>query len=622
MKVYLIVGTDLNDSLMEVLKRKGFDVVGHQHTLDAAAIALRKKPLESDLFIVNGLALVSGASEGIINRARSMLFKLRDIRVLAPGSRILLILPGRVASGIINNIVSLGIYDIRQASHFDEKTLLNWIESPMSLADYTDFNPRGVCDMEREEISYGSDEENKAGVKRLRGGIQAGRGFVSRIASSLGDMKKDMPAESAGGVKSGVILGIGDTRIEEWIKSNFSDRVTVLESSVEPDEIKDKIDSLSPDICIFMRQGAGGGIADADSLSIWAAERVPAVLFIVGELDGMGRLMAERAGDAGIRHIITCERGGQIYGDELVYVLNAIIREMQCAGGTGADHGECGPFRTDVVKTINSLLQGGGILGRVLKPHANGTPEKAGVKTLPKKSRPRINRSEGISLDEMAEEATAGVNNPIAIAVGGVLAVVSPWRPNLAGRLSAQAVKMFSEVEGSEVAYLGASKNSTGALWLDVPDDVLMMSDWRLPGASYPVVQGNLKIYAVDPAKDLSPDCEADLWGLLKKARKNSTYTVMDFAGDIALAEKAAHQGRSVLLVIIPGNDPVEYKVSSMWLRNIMDGKQNIVAGIDLRGVPPAIPEGIKPRVVIRNNPADALTMALKKISRDEFIWN
>ncbi|MFZ5650829.1 MAG: hypothetical protein ACOY4I_08240 [Bacillota bacterium] len=603
MKVYLIVGSELHDSLMEALKRNGFEVTGHQYTLDAAVIALRKKPPEPDLFIVNGLALASGASEGVINRARSMLFKLREIRVLAPRSRVLLILPGQVAPGIINKIVSLGIYDIRQASRFDERTLLGWIENPMSLADYTGYNPGRLCDIEPEEICYGSDQDNKGRVGRLQGGVQAGRGFVSKIASSIGEMKKNMPPEAAGGLKPAIILGIGDTRIEEWIKSNFSDQMTVLESPVEPDEIKDKIDRLSPDICIFMRRGAGGGIADADSLAIWAAERVPAVLFIVGELDENGRLMADRARDAGIRHIITCERGGQIYGDELVYVLNAIAREIK-GREPGGDPGGVGPFNGEVVKALGSLLQG------------------VKIKAPLKKPRPRINRSEGISLVETTEKPVTVVKNPTAIVPGGVLAVVSPWRPNLAGRLAAQAVKILSEVEGSEVAYIGTSKNSTGAMWLDVPDEVLMMSDWRVPGSDYPVSQGNLVIYAVDPAKNLSLECEAGLWSLLKEARKTCTYTVMDFAGDMALAEKAVHLGRSVLLAVVPGNDPVEYKVSSIWLRNVMDGKQNIVTGIDLRGAPSTIPEGIRPGVVIRNNPADSLTLALKKISNDEFIWN
>ena len=47
-----------------------------------------------------------------------------------------------------------------------------------------------------------------------------------------------------------------------------------------------------------------------------------------------------------------------------------------------------------------------------------------------------------------------------------------------------------------------------------------------------------------------------------------------------------------------------------------------MVTGIDMRGVAASIPEGLKPKVIIRNNPADALIMAMIKNKDDEFIWN
>jgi len=422
--------------------------------------------------------------------------------------------------------------------------------------------------------------------------------------------------------KPSAILGIGDARIEEWIRNNFSEQMNIVFISSQPEEIKTKLTEQVIDILILMRQGSIGGIPSADELAVWASEFVPTVLFIVGELDDEGKKMVIRSKDAGINHIITCEKGGQIYGDELVYVLTTIIRQMQEDIQTGQDEA-AGSKDTITKKTVSTVIKGASTFREALRQSAETATEKTKATVSKRKLIPKINMSKGLSIDEEAKPDVVinNLKNPTAIVSGGVFAVVSPWRPNLAGRLAAQAVKILSEVEGSEVAYVGASEKSTGALWLDVPDEVLMMSDWRLPGASYPVVQGNLKIYAVDPTKDLSPDCEADLWALLKEARKTSNYTVMDFAGDFAMAQKAAHQGRSVLLAVVPGNDPVEYKISSLWLRNIMDGKENIVTGIDLRGMPPTIPEGIKPRVVIRNNPADALVTALKKVNEEEFHW-
>jgi len=626
LNIYLVVGVGMNDSLVSALEKNGFNVIGSQYTMDAAVITLKKKPLHPDLFIINGLAQASGTNDGVINRLQSMLIKLRDIRLLAPKSRILLILPSRNTPEVIKRIVSLGIYDIRQTSQFDRATLLNWIENPMSIADFTDFSTGEVPDTEQGEIRYGLEEQgNKPGLKKKES-INIGRDILSKITLSLGGEEFINGSKKAAGIslgKPGALLAVGDARIEEWIRGNFSDHMDVLASLAEPEEVRQKISQLSPDIFIIMRQSAIGGIPGADELAAWAAGHVPAVLFIVGQMDDEGRAMVHRARGAGIRHIITCEVGGQIYGDELVYVLTTIIKEMQENGSRLSPGQVSGPsFEAEAGKAVNALLQGAGMLGRAIKQTAGKVSEKNREKAVKSRGRPRINRSGGIPLEEESNTFTRDLKNPTAIVPGGILAVVTPWRPGLAGRLSAQAVKILGQVDGGEVAYIGASGQSTGALWLDLPDDVLMMSDWRVPGSSYPIVQDNLRIYVVDPVKDLSPAIENELWDLLKKARRTAAYTVIDFAGDISSAQKAAHQGRSVLLVIVPGNDPVELKIASHWVKNIMDGKQNVVTGIDMRGVAASIPEGLKPKVIIRNSPADALITALMKNKDDEFIWN
>lgn len=639
MKVYLIAGTGLHDSMVTVMNKNGFEIMGHEYTLDAAVVALRKKSLSPDLIIINGLAQASGATEGVINRNRSMLVKLKDIRMNAPNSRILLLLSSENPPEVIRGVISLGIYDIHQISRFDEPTLLDWIKAPMSIADFIDFKTGHVPDNKQGEISYGPEEgEAKRDYffKKAFEGIPS-KGLVSKIAGSFGGggetdracCKEQVSQMPLGKVKRrragrpGAVLGVGDVRIEEWIGENFSDQVDILLCSAEPGEIKEKIAESNPDILIIMRQSAIGGISGADDLAVWSAAHVPAVLFIVGELDGPGREMVRRASEAGVRQIISCDKGGFISGDELVYVLNNIIREMQGSekplqsGGPGMSSGG------EAIKAINVLIQRAGILGRAIKP-AEEVGGKVKARMPSRKLKPRINMNGGLSLEEETSLSIYAEQpeNPTAIVPGGILAVVSPWRPNLAGRLAAQAVKLLSEVDGSQVAYIGASGRSTGALWLNVADEELMMSDWRVPGSNYPIVTDNIRIFAVDPAKDLLARSESDVWGILKEVRKEATYTVMDFGGDMQAARKAAHQGRAVVLVILPGNDPVEYKISSLWLRNFMEGKQNVVTGIDLRGSAQGIPEGLRPKVVIRNNPADALGPVLKKTNQEQFIWN
>lgn len=498
------------------------------------------------------------------------------------------------------------------------------VQGYVSQMNSTTQNTTDAPDFRRGQEREVNGESGGENEKPSRGQVEIGGGRVyadinEKIEKAVSELNKTIPVSSRARPK--MVMGIGDTRIEEWIRTNFLD-VEVMASSVDPEELKKTIKEISPDICIFMRQSLKGGVPEADDLVVWAADYVPAILFLVGELDDEGKEMAIRAREAGVRNIITCEIGGEIYGDEFVFVLKNIIREVQ--GGRHGRGKNNSPINIEPGLTKSLFLRGAGILGKAVKQTAETASEKVKSSAVKKPIKPKINKNEGISLDEEPEQTVAfqNLNNPTAIVPGGILAVVSPWRPGLAGRLAAQAVKIFSQGKGVEVAYIGASGSSTGALWLDLPEDVLMMSDWRVPGSNYPIALENLRIYAVDPVKNLSPEIQGELWNLLKDARKTATYTVMDFAGDIANAQKAAHQGRSVLLVILPGNDPVELKISSHWMKNIMDGKQNVVTGIDLRGVPHSIPEGMKPKIIVRNNPADALTIALSKNINEEFIWN
>lgn len=622
MNIFLIAGNDLHQQMTAVLQKNGFGIAGHEYTMDAAVISLKKKRLTPDLIIINGLAQASGAAEGVINRNRSMLLKLKEIRMAAPTSRILLLLPGETPPEVVRNVVSLGVYDVHQASRFDEPTLVGWINNPMTIAHF-DFQTGQVPDNASGEIRYEEDggEVRKKGILKGRvKGPWTEKGFSQKASGNLDRLP------GSGRKRPLALLGIGDARIEGWIEENFADQAEVLPCFPQPEEIKRKIEEVSPDILVLMRQGAMGGVPGADALAEWAAGRVPALLLILGELDGPGRAMLERAGQAGIHHIIYCQEGGYISGDELVYMLTGIIREMRETGGHGDSPAD--PPAGGAGKRIRAIIEGAGVLGKVVKQSAEAKAKRAGGKKGPglkMKFKLEMKKGQGLSLSENEgpprETDSPGNSSPTTIVPGGLLAVVSPWKPNLAGRLAAQAARMLSEAEGCRVSYVAASKDSTGAIWLDIPEEELMMSDWRVPGSSYPIGRDNVSVFAVDPSKDLGLGGELDLADILRAARKAATYTVIDFAGDMAAAAKGAHQGRAVVLVVLPGNDPVELRISSLWLRNFMEGKRNIVTGIDLRGVPRSIPEGIRPRVVIRNNPADALAAALKK-SGDEFIWN
>lgn len=591
----------LSESLAQYVK-----ITGKDYSMDTAAKwALSKKGEDPDIFLIDGQTDVASVDfkSGKITRDRCFVDRLKDIRISRPASRVILLLPPEKEKDLsfLQAVTALAVYDIIFVADFNVRDVLNWFDKKKTLEDVKCYLPgmdikENNMEAQRRKIEYsGSKKKNPPKGVKIEGII---KNFLNKHKHTE-DVETVTDKKSTG--RPVALLGIGDMRIEQWITDYFSEQMNILASLADKDLIKEKVLELKPDILIVMRESSAGGLPDAGQLAVWAADKVRSVLFIVGELDAEGREMVDRARDAGLIHIITCEKGGYISGDELVFVLTGIIKKIN-----GAE--KKSPIPADLpAKAIEQ---------------ENGEIKKKAKIKAHKKKPPKISMSEGVLLeDEVLEISAAGTKNATSIVPGGLLAVVSPWQPNLAGRIAAQAVKMFSEIEGSEVVYIGAQGDSTGAVWLEVSDEELMMSDWRVPGSNYPVNKDNIRIYGVDPVKNLLILDESELWNTVRLARRTATYTVVDLAGNISFAQKAAHQGRSVLLAILPGADPVELKIAMLWLKNLGDGKQNIVTGIDLRGVPPQIPRDIQAKVVIRNNPADALNIALKKNGDGEFIW-
>lgn len=604
MKIYLIAGTDLHQSIAGVLEKNGYRLVGYEYTIDAAVIALKNKTINADLLIINGLAQVSGIAQGEINRNQSMLIKLREIRMSVPQIRILLLLPKQNPMELIRNVLSLGIYDIRQVSSFNSTELLGWINNPMTIANYQDFSPGKTPDCPGGEIKYKSipeEFEKRQFVSKLPQVVEkknrtTGTNEKKRAPIQIYDEKKSKS-------KLSLMLIVGDARIENWIKEKFSFQVDIIIAD-ESKDVRAHIEEVLPDICIIMRLSSIGGIKNADDLAVWAVNKVTALIFIIGELDAGGKEMFEKVTQFGVRNIISCEKGGFISGDELIYMINGVMREIQDSSGLITD--KANPAIDDFKNKDKYSM-----VTKLIKPKTNKR----------KKSKPRSVMFKGLPFDEEIQASNIEYSkNPIVIFPGGIFIIVSPWRPNLAGRLAAQAVELFSEVEGGIVAYIGASKDSTGALWLNIPEEELVLCDWRVPGSRVPIEQDNIRIFAVDPSKNLDTGNEEQFWQIANQARRSSTYTVIDFAGDTVLLQKALVKYKAVVLVALPGNDPVERKLSLLWFKNFCEGKENVIAGIDLRGASEEMPRGVNFKVIIRNNPADALLTVLKR-KNEEFVW-
>lgn len=576
----------------------------------ASKLALREIEVAGECYYregLLGLAKERGADVVVLSPQLpgdgEILEAVKNLRL--SGLRVVL-LPGRreneAALKLARRSVTLGVYDLVW-DPVSPAVVVHRIERPATLAE------AGVePDLEEEPVKI-DQAENKTPVQRIK---------RPPIFNGKGGSKENQPTTPAR-PRTGtphVILAMG-RELNRSFQAMFSNLIEIAAEVSTAEEFKKAVMDDQPDIAVIMRTGPAGGVPEADALAEWAASHVPEILFIAGELDETGSSMVERVQNAGVSHILSCPPGGYISGEELVYLMQNIVRKMQEAEADIKDAGNRVKVKQNPVEGLQTLKINATKLGKILKPASAPKNKPAKKKIKPA----RINMKEGIALDERPEEEQINsVKNPTAIIPGGLFAVCTPWRPGLAGRIAAQAVKMLAE--RGRVAYIAATGQSTGAVWLDVPEEELIMSDWRVPGSQAPVQRDNISIYAVDPAKNLNNISNGDLWDLVKSVRKDATYTVLDFGSDINAAQQAAFAGRSVVLVIVPGGDPVETKTSMLWLKTLQEGKQNIVPGVDLRGCPPAVPEGLEPKVIIRNNPADALSMALRSNEKDEFIWN
>jgi len=591
---------DLFLSKSEVLKSRGFDIViptfsNYSELAKLAAEAI----VDEDISVSAPVIVLSSALGKGKNLEDEAIYHLRAL-----GYRVVM-LPGEITEEstktLVKSAAGMGVYDFVYDPYTGEDVTQR-ILSPATVAD--------VCQL-LDDVSVGEDPENEAKPSDTSPALL--RRFAEKVADRIGH--KIAGHNPTCGKKPSVLLGMGSEELNNWFSNTFSDGVRIVGTVSGLGDFKAKVLEEHPCIVVLSRLGSMGGIPEADIMAEWAADYVLNVLYIAGELDEEGKEISDRLKASGIEHIISCPVGGFVSTDELVFVIYNIIRKTRKGEeDNGQQEEETASERT--ADTLRLLKNSAGKLSQIIRQTAD--------KAVQEKKKQVKNRNEGIALEEKTavEIFNENIKSPTTIVPGGVLVIVSPWRPGLAGRLAAQAAKLFSEVEGGEVAYIGASKQSTGALWLDIPEDELMMSDWRVPGSQCPIKKENLTIYAIDPAKDLNPESENETWAILKEARKTATYTVMDLGGDMNTAMKAAHQGRVVILVIVPCADPVELRVSQLWLRNLKEGKKNIVEGIDLRGCPPVMPEGIKPKVVVRNNPADALSLALRGSTKDEFIWS
>lgn len=250
--------------------------------------------------------------------------------------------------------------------------------------------------------------------------------------------------------------------------------------------------------------------------------------------------------------------------------------------------------REDIPRVVRSLLSGempvetGSTPGTGPVCPAPGGPEKkslheessppvsvgdTGIRAGDTGPQPAVNRvvmASGVAAPRDAAEGRGrrsnlyvipgrGAGDGVAVPEHGVVYVVCPGEPPLAGHIAASVAR---QVEGC--ALVCASGSSTGALALGMRPEDLVLCDWRIPGSEAPVRVGSVTVWPVDPGKFLDVK-DAPVRGLVDQIRGKFPLVVVDCGGDLGLCT-ALPRGTAVV-VIRAGGDHADWLVSQ-WARD------------------------------------------------------
>lgn len=600
MKKVIVVFGDFSQDVAEMIGRN-YNVIKTEKNLDGL-LALCGKLVEPDVLLTDGTVL-SSMNEGRVNRSQNMLQRLQKIRSMWPRTKVILILPVDAPDNLMQVVTYLGIYNVYRYETLRQNEILGCIEQEKDFSNVSAPIRAKVEDIQSKPVvekEVVAEENNHKGLGSLQlvsnfkltsKQVHLNETLKKIVKSSLPEKDRSQQNRFSNKDKPSVILGFGNKEFTNWFNSNLSEIVTIVSSSMTPEEFKLAVQGKRPDLVITMRLGPTGGIPAADDLTVWASQFSPAVLFIAGELDEEGQAMSDKVKSVN-GYVLACPPGETISGSELVYLVQGIAKNLV------EKEQEVEKVESQPYLNLDALKKGAAQLSHILKD----------TRTNP---RDQVQKNPPVNMIN-------AIKDPTGIISGGLFAVVSPWRPALAGRIIAQAAKMLAE-EGS-VAVIGATGYSTSAVWLGIPDEELIMSDWRVPGSQAPVIKENMKIWAVDPAKSIHMNIKEELLQQIKEVRKTASYTVLDFAGDSDLVQTVAFQKDAVILFIVAGDDLLEQRTSMLWLNRLMEGKRNIVVGIDARENV-KIPEGLQPKFIIRTTPEDAIKNCLRK-NLNEFLWN
>jgi hypothetical protein len=127
MKLHLIFEAELGSALKAALEKREHVVSGMDYTLEQFRDYVSVHPIEAELVLADGRAGMGTIADSIQ--------RLKDIRMIIPQTRIIVVLPQDATTEWIQAIGRLGIYDVHCTNQFGIQDVLHWMEHPRTPAD-------------------------------------------------------------------------------------------------------------------------------------------------------------------------------------------------------------------------------------------------------------------------------------------------------------------------------------------------------------------------------------------------------------------------------------------------------------------------------------------------------
>ena len=132
-----------------------------------------------------------------------------------------------------------------------------------------------------------------------------------------------------------------------------------------------------------------------------------------------------------------------------------------------------------------------------------------------------------------------------------------------------KSVKISRQIKGA--GFICASGSSLSAKIMGIPDKTLITADWRLVGSTAPIDWEGIKVWPVDPFKQITTSY--NIHKLVDEIKNYFSLVIVDCAGNLDLCQRIAYDEG---VIIIHQEGDAADSVTVNWLK--LFGSQSVMA--------------------------------------------